>query len=286
MPVTSAPVSSTASATLLNTGSPRWVVPPFPGVTPPTTLVPNDIASSAWNVACCPVKPWMMTRESLSTKTLMRYLLRGAAAATAFRAASSRSSAWISARPLASRIARPSSTFVPASRTITGTSIAWSRVACTTPCAIQSQRLIPAKMFTRIARTFGVLQDDAERVRDLLGAGAAAHVQEVGRAAAVMHDRVHRPHRQPRAVHDAADRSVERDVVEAVSGRLDLLRVLLVEVAQLDDVALPEQRVVVEAHLAVERDQLAVLGLDERVDLQQAGSRCRGTTGRCASATA
>ncbi len=52
MPDTSAPVSSTASATLLKTGSSRCVVPPFPGVTPPTTFVPCAIASSAWNVAC------------------------------------------------------------------------------------------------------------------------------------------------------------------------------------------------------------------------------------------
>ena len=35
-----APVSFTASATVLNTGQPSCVVPPFPGVTPPTTLVP------------------------------------------------------------------------------------------------------------------------------------------------------------------------------------------------------------------------------------------------------
>ena len=32
-----APVSLTASATVLNTGQPSWVVPPLPGVTPPTT---------------------------------------------------------------------------------------------------------------------------------------------------------------------------------------------------------------------------------------------------------
>src|SRR5205085_3043345 len=44
-------------------------------------------------------------------------------AATALAAASSRSSAWIRARPLLSRIARPSSTFVPARRTTTGTEI-------------------------------------------------------------------------------------------------------------------------------------------------------------------
>ena len=35
-----ASVSRTASATVLNTGHPSWVVPPLPGVTPPTTLVP------------------------------------------------------------------------------------------------------------------------------------------------------------------------------------------------------------------------------------------------------
>jgi hypothetical protein len=37
---TSAPVSRTASATELKTGKPSKVVPPFPGVTPPTTRVP------------------------------------------------------------------------------------------------------------------------------------------------------------------------------------------------------------------------------------------------------
>ena len=35
-----APVSRTASATVLNTGQPSCVVPPLPGVTPPTTCVP------------------------------------------------------------------------------------------------------------------------------------------------------------------------------------------------------------------------------------------------------
>ncbi len=35
-----APVFSTASATVLKTGQPSCVVPPLPGVTPPTTWVP------------------------------------------------------------------------------------------------------------------------------------------------------------------------------------------------------------------------------------------------------
>jgi hypothetical protein len=35
-----APVPSTASRTVSKIGHPSWVVPPFPGVTPPTTVVP------------------------------------------------------------------------------------------------------------------------------------------------------------------------------------------------------------------------------------------------------
>ena len=43
----SAPVSRTAAATVSNTGSPSWVVPPLPGVTPPTTFVPYSMACRA-----------------------------------------------------------------------------------------------------------------------------------------------------------------------------------------------------------------------------------------------
>ena len=42
-----APVSRTASATVLNTGQPSCVVPPLPGVTPPTTWVPYAAACFA-----------------------------------------------------------------------------------------------------------------------------------------------------------------------------------------------------------------------------------------------
>ena len=44
---TSAPVTDTASLTVLKTGRSRWVVPPFPGVTPPTTGVPYSIICDA-----------------------------------------------------------------------------------------------------------------------------------------------------------------------------------------------------------------------------------------------
>ncbi len=52
-----APVFSTASATVLKTGQPSCVVPPLPGVTPPTTLVPYSAQPLAWNVPSLPVRP-------------------------------------------------------------------------------------------------------------------------------------------------------------------------------------------------------------------------------------
>ncbi len=51
----------------------------------------------------------------------------------------------------------------------------------------------------------------------------------------------------------------------------ELGRVLLVLVAQRLDVRVAEERVVVEAHLGVERDQLAGAGDDQRVDLDDRG---------------
>ncbi len=47
MTVAFAPVFSTASAMVLKTGQPSCVVPPLPGVTPPTTVVPYAAAAFA-----------------------------------------------------------------------------------------------------------------------------------------------------------------------------------------------------------------------------------------------
>src|ERR1700749_1946631 len=44
---TFAPVSFTASSTVLKTGQPSCVVPPLPGVTPPTTFVPYSAQALA-----------------------------------------------------------------------------------------------------------------------------------------------------------------------------------------------------------------------------------------------
>src|SRR2546422_4923316 len=67
----SAPVLSTASSMLLKTGQPSCVVPPFPGVTPPTIWVPYSAQVLAWNVPSRPVRPCTMTRVDLSTRMLI-----------------------------------------------------------------------------------------------------------------------------------------------------------------------------------------------------------------------
>ena len=156
---------------------------------------------------------------------------------------------------LSLRIFRPSSTLVPASRTTSGTCSPTSFTAWTTPWATQSQRLMPAKMLTRMALDVLVGEHQAERLGDPLGGGAAADVEEVGRLAAGVLDHVHGGHGEAGAVDDAADLSVEGDVVEPVFGRLGLARILLGVVAQLRHAGPAEHRVVVEPHLGVERQQ-------------------------------
>ena len=68
----SAPVSRTASFTVLNTGTPCSVFsPPRPGVTPPTTFVPYSMQRCVWKLPSFPVMPCTRTRVSLLTRTLM-----------------------------------------------------------------------------------------------------------------------------------------------------------------------------------------------------------------------
>ncbi len=66
-----APVLSTASCTVLKIGQPSCVVPPLPGVTPPTILVPYSAQALAWNVPSFPVNPCTRTFVFLLISTLM-----------------------------------------------------------------------------------------------------------------------------------------------------------------------------------------------------------------------
>ena len=67
----SAPVASTASFTVSNTGTPSTISPDLPGVTPATTFVPYSIISFVWNLAILPVMPWTITFVFSSIKILM-----------------------------------------------------------------------------------------------------------------------------------------------------------------------------------------------------------------------
>src|SRR4029079_3889533 len=76
-------------------------------------------------------------------------------AATAFLAASSRSSAGMMARPESRNNALPRSTLVPSSLTTSGTVMCISRAAAMMPSAMVSQRMMPPKMLTSTPFTCG-----------------------------------------------------------------------------------------------------------------------------------
>src|SRR5208282_1927660 len=114
-----------------------------------------------------------------------------------------------------------------------------------------------------------VAQQNFKRVRDLVGAGAAAYVQKVGGQAARIFDDVHGGHRQAGAVHHAAHAAVELDVVEVVFRRLYFERIFLGDVAQLAEVRVTEERVIVKGQLGIEREQPPVGATDERIDFHE-----------------
>src|SRR5215213_5929960 len=63
-------VSATASAPVSNTGAQAALMPFPPGVTPETTLVPYSTICSVWNEPSRPVMPCTNTRVSRSTRML------------------------------------------------------------------------------------------------------------------------------------------------------------------------------------------------------------------------
>src|ERR1700742_4302479 len=78
-----------------------------------------------------------------------------ATALTIFCAASSRSSAGSTLRPLSRMIFLPCSTLVPSSRTTSGTLSPTSRTAAVTPSAMTSHFMMPPKMLTRMPFSLG-----------------------------------------------------------------------------------------------------------------------------------
>ena len=124
-------------------------------------------------------------------------------------------------------------------------------------------------MLKKIDLHLRVAGDHLERVDDALRAAAAAEVAEVRRPAADVRDDVDRRHREPGAVAEDPDVAVELHVGDALLARERLERVGRGGVAHRGDVRMPEERVVVDGELRVERLHLAVRGHDQRVDLAE-----------------
>ncbi len=149
-------------------------------------------------------------------------------------------------------------------RTTMGTLTASSRAAATTPVASVSQRRMPPKIL--ISTAFTALSESRMRNAFLICSALAPPPTSrkfAGLPPAYLMMSMVR-HGEARAVHHAGHVAVELDVVEAELRRLHFERIFFVQVAQLGQILVAEHRVVVEVHLGVEREDLAVLGQDER----------------------
>lgn len=98
---------------------------------------------------------------------------------------------------------------------------------------------------------------------------AAANVKEVSRFAAVQFNDVHRTHRQTCAVNHTTDVTVQRNVVQFPLCSLCFTRIFLRLVTHFAQIRLAEQCVAVSAQFAVEANQIALFGDDQRVDFDQ-----------------
>ena len=279
------PSRATASRTVSKTGtrpsSAIW--PPLPGVTPATMFVPYSSMAVEWNSPSRPVMPWTSRRVSRVDQDAHATL------------------PW----PPATALAAASSRLAAVSR------LACSRISCRLlgvgaddahhhrhvaldagPCLHDAARHLvaagdAAEDVDQDRLHVRVVQDDAEGCQHLVGLGTAADVQEVGRLAAGELDEVHGGHRQAGPVDHAADVAVQLDEVDARLARRDLGWLLLVEVAHLLQLRVAEERRVVQRDLGVQRQQPAVSGDHQRVDLGQVGvndSRRRAYSPRSVSA--
>jgi hypothetical protein len=102
-----------------------------------------------------------------------------------------------------------------------------------------------------------ILEHDFEGLGHLLGGGTAAHIEKVGGTSTIKLGDVHGRHRQTCAVDQTSNVAIERNVIEIEFRGLDFRRVFFVEIAHRDDIRMAEERVIVEVHLGVERDDAA-----------------------------
>src|SRR5208282_6654862 len=104
-----------------------------------------------------------------------------------------------------------------------------------------------------------------------LGVSLTADFEKIRRLAAAMGDYVHRGHGQAGAVGEHADIAAKLDEFQPGLGAASLKRGEGLARAGAGEIALPEERGVIEHELAVERDDAPVLEQRQRIDLDQFG---------------
>src|SRR5690625_254293 len=290
---TSAPVFSIASATEPNTGSStsapfaslcETVVPALRAFTPPTTFDPAASMRAVCLVPSPPVMPWTMIFDSFVRKIAIVLFSPFEGSAGSRELGGLVGSAVHGVDLGHERVVRlledaaPLFDVVPveADDQRLRRGIAQDLEGLHDAVGHSVARRDAAEHVDEDALDLLVPEDHVEAVGHDLRRGAAADVEEVrGLHPAVVltgvGDDVERRHDEPCAVADDADLAVELHVVEVELLRLELERVLRVDVTQLRVALMAELRVLVERDLAVERDDVTGRGLHERVHLDQRG---------------
>ena len=124
-------------------------------------------------------------------------------------------------------------------------------------------------MLKKIDLHLRVARDDLESVDDSLGVPTPSEVAEVRRPATDERHDVDGRHGQAGAVAEDSDLAVELHVRDTLLAGQRLERVGCGDVAHLGDRGLPEQRIVVDRELRVERPHFSLRRHDQRVDLAE-----------------
>src|SRR5258707_5680788 len=280
---TSAPVAAMVSATVPKTGTSvpfsSTVWPALRGLVPPTILVPAASMRAPCLRPSEPVMPWIMTRLWPVRKIAISCSLNGA-------------------RQLggpAGRAVHRGHLLDHADVRVLQDATALGRLVSVQPDHDRAVHLLAARFqhadrrddpvghrvaggdaaedVHEHAAYARVGEHDLQAVRHHLGGRPAADVEEVGRPDAAerlarVGHHVQGGHDQAGPVADDADLAVQLDVVEVLLDGPGLDRVGVAGIGE-PGVLLAERGVVVQRHLAVDREDLAVLGERHRVDLDQ-----------------
>src|SRR5690606_18859504 len=112
-------------------------------------------------------------------------------------------------------------------------------------------------------------EQNAKRLRHLLGVGTPSDVEEVARLAPMELDEIHRAHGEASAVDQATDVPLELHVAKTGSPGTQFVGVFLACVTQLFELRMAKHRVVVEGDLPVEGHQLAATSDHQRSDVHE-----------------